>query len=49
MQSLTKITIYIFLLIFTATAALTIVGLAYLWFWHKDESGLPTWVGFSVS
>jgi hypothetical protein len=41
MQSLIKATIYIFLLIFTATAALTIVGLAYLWFWHKDEAGLP--------
>jgi len=41
MQKLLKATIYIFLAIFTATAILTVFGLAYLWFGSKWKEAPP--------
>lgn len=48
MQKLLKTTIYIFLAIFTATAILTIAGLAYLWFGAKWKEA-PPYLGWLLS
>jgi len=41
MQKAIRLTVYIFLVIFTLTAVLTILGLGYLWFFAPDVTVLP--------
>ena len=41
MQDILRLTIRLFLAIFAATAILTVIGLAYLWFGSKDSSKFP--------
>lgn len=48
MQQVLKVSIYVFLAIFAATAILTIAGLAYLWFGDRQIADLPylSWLIF---
>jgi hypothetical protein len=41
MQKLLRTTVNLFLIIFALTALLTLSGLAYLWFWHKQAGDFP--------